>query len=66
MSAFTANKLRETREKMGLSQTDVAKMMHINDRTLRKIESNERQVTADEIIEFAKLYKVLSIYEKEH
>ena len=58
MSAFTANKLRETREKMGLSQTDVAKMMHINDRTLRKIESNEQQVTADEIIEFAKLYKV--------
>ena len=29
MSIFTANKLRETREKMGLSQTDVAKMMHI-------------------------------------
>ena len=58
MSDFTAKKLKETRNKVGLSQEEVAKALKISPRKVRTIEANESQPTADEIVEFAKLYKV--------
>ncbi len=58
MGRFTANKLKEVREKCGYSQSDAAKYMKISDRTLRAIEANERQVTSDEIIQFSRIYRV--------
>ena len=58
MRRFTANKLKEVRAERGYSQREVAKYMHISDRTLRAIEANERQVTTDEIIQFSRIYRV--------
>ena len=58
MSVFTANKLKEARTKAGFSQEEVAKRMHMSRRNLQYLESNERPVTAEDIVEFAKLYKV--------
>ncbi len=58
MSKFTANKLKEARAKADFSQEEVAKRMQISRRRLSHIETNEYQPTADEIVEFAKLYKV--------
>ena len=58
MSKFTANKLKEARAKAGFSQEEVAKRMQISRRRLSYIETNEYQPTADEIVEFAKHYKV--------
>ena len=58
MSDFTAKKLKETRSNVGFSLDEVAERMHISRRRLIYIESGEREVTSDEIVEFAKLYKV--------
>ena len=58
MSVFTANKLKEARTKAGFSQEEAAKRMHMSRRNLQYLESNERPVTAEDIVEFAKLYKV--------
>ena len=58
MSVFIAKKLKETRNKAGLSQEETAKLMNISERRLRAIEGNQSDVSADEILEFARLYKV--------
>ena len=58
MSDFTAKKLKEARNAAGLSQEEVAKVMKISPRKVRTIESNESQPTSDEIVDFARLYKV--------
>lgn len=58
MAEFTANKLKETRGRAGLSQAEAAKKLQFSERKLRMIEANETSVTSDEIVEFAKLYKV--------
>lgn len=50
MSSFTARKLREVRESLNMTQAEAAKYMHMDERTLRRIESNEKAVTTDEII----------------
>ncbi len=58
MSVFTAKKLKETRIKAHLSQEEVARALKISERKVRTIEANESPVTSDEIVEFAKLYRV--------
>lgn len=58
MSVFTAKKLKEARNSSGLSQDEAANAMKISRRKLQSIEANEAAVSADDIIEFAKLYKV--------
>lgn len=58
MSVFTAKKLKETREKRNYSQEEVANRMKMSRRKLISIEANEAQISSDEILEFAKLYKV--------
>ncbi|SDX00115.1 Helix-turn-helix [Lachnospiraceae bacterium KHCPX20] len=58
MSSFTARKLREVRKSLNMTQTEAAKYMHMAERTLRRIESNEKAVTTDEIIQFSRIYRV--------
>ena len=58
MSSFTSRKLRVVRESIGMTQGEAAKYMHMNERTLRRIESNEKAVTTDEIIQFSRIYRV--------
>ena len=58
MSLFTANKLRETRNRANLSQAEAAKAMKMSERKLRSIEADEHPISVDDILEFAKLYKV--------
>ena len=57
MSDFTAKKLKEARNKVGFSLDEVAERMHISRRRLNYIESGKREVTSDEIVEFAKIYR---------
>ena len=58
MSVFIAKRLKETRNMVGLSQEEVANRMKISERRIRAIEANQSEVSADEILDFAKLYKV--------
>ncbi len=58
MSLFTANKLRETRNRANFSQAEAATAMKMSERKLRLIEANEHPVSVDDILEFSKLYKV--------
>ncbi|MCR5324192.1 MAG: helix-turn-helix domain-containing protein [Lachnospiraceae bacterium] len=58
MSVFIAKRLRETRISANLSQEEVAEAMKISRRKLQSIEANEASVSVDDILEFAKLYKV--------
>ena len=58
MSVFTAKKLKEARNNSGLSQDQAADLMKISRRKLQSIEANEASVSVDDIVEFAKLYKV--------
>ena len=58
MASFTARKLKEIRNRLGLLQDEVAKKMNISKRNLQRIESGEISVNVEEIVAFAKLYKV--------
>ncbi len=58
MSVFTGKKLKEARIKSGLSQDEAAKKMNMSRRSLGYIEVGEREVTADQVVEFAKLYNI--------
>ena len=58
MSVFTAKKLKEVRNAAGFSQEEAAKALKISERKLRSIEANEHPISVDDILDFAKLYKV--------
>ena len=58
MSEFTSKMLREVRKSSNLSQDEVAKRLRISKRKLQSIETNEHSVSVEDIVEFAKLYKV--------
>ena len=58
MSGFTARKLKEARNAANLSQEEAATAMNISRRKLQSIEMNEHPVTIEDILDFAKLYKV--------
>jgi transcriptional regulator with XRE-family HTH domain len=58
MGGFTAKKLKEIRALRDLSQSEVAKRLNISEWKLRSIEANEHTLTTDDLLEFAKLYKV--------
>jgi len=51
-------RLRQSREAAGLSQGQVAKLLNLHRPTISDIENEARKVTAGELREFAKLYKV--------
>ena len=58
MSVFTAKKLKEVRNAAGFSQEEAAKKMKISERKLRSIEANEHPISVDDVLDFAKLYKL--------
>ncbi|MGH9433398.1 MAG: helix-turn-helix domain-containing protein [Terriglobia bacterium] len=51
-------RLRQAREAAGLSQGQASKMLHMHRPTVTEIENETRRVTAGELKEFARLYKV--------
>lgn len=53
-----AERLKEARGLSGLSQENAAKILQIQRPAISEIESGKRKVSAEEIIQFAKLYKV--------
>ncbi|WP_156308889.1 helix-turn-helix domain-containing protein [Sphingobacterium endophyticum] len=53
-----AERLKEARVMSGLSQENAAKILQIQRPAISEIESGKRKVSAEEIIQFAKLYKV--------
>lgn len=65
-----AARLKEARELSGLSQTEAANKLKLQRPAISEIEGGKRKVTAEEIIQFAKLYKVdaswLILQEKEN
>lgn len=58
MSVFTGKKLKEARNAANFTLDVAAQRMKISRRRLVDIEANVSQATADEIVEFAKLYEV--------
>lgn len=53
-----AERLKEARAQAGLSQENAAKILGIQRPAISEIESGRRKVSAEEIIQFSKLYKV--------
>lgn len=53
-----AERLKEARVLAGLSQESAAKILKLQRPAISEIESGKRKVSAEEIIEFAKMYKV--------
>ena len=53
-----ANRLRAAREQAGLSQGQVAKMFDVKRPTISEIEAGRRNVTAEEVSNFAEIYRV--------
>lgn len=53
-----AVRLKEARIMSGLSQENAAKIINIQRPAISEIESGRRKVSAEEIIQFSKLYKV--------
>ena len=58
MSVFIAKRIKETRIAANLSQEEAAKAMKISRRKLQMIEANEVSISVDDVLDFAKLYKV--------
>ena len=53
----TAQRLREAREFLGLTQTDVASVFDVSQADIADIESGERTVTGVELERFRRLYR---------
>lgn len=53
-----AERLKEARTMAGLSQDSAAKILGIQRPSISEIEAGKRKVSAEEVIQFAKLYKV--------
>ena len=53
-----AERLKQARTMAGLSQDNAAKILELPRPAISEIESGRRKVSAEEIIQFAKLYKV--------
>jgi len=53
-----AERLKDARTRSGLSQESAAKFLGIQRPAISEIESGKRKVSAEEIIQFSKLYKV--------
>lgn len=58
MSNFIARRLKEARIKACISQEEASKRLGISERKMRAIEADQNDVSAEEIVELARLYKV--------
>ena len=57
-SAAIASRLRIARERSGLSQSQVAKILGLHRPTVSEIEAGRRRVVAEEVVTLAELYGV--------
>ncbi len=53
-----AGRLRSAREMAGLSQAQVARILHMHRPTISEIEAGRRKVSADELVHLADIYEV--------
>ena len=58
MSEFTAKKLKEVRVRAGFTQDEAATLMKIKKTTISEIESAKRNISADELAQFSRIYNV--------
>ena len=58
MSEFTAKKLKEARMRACLSQDESANLMKLNKRAISQIEAAQRNISADELAQFSRIYEV--------
>lgn len=58
----TGQRIRDTRERKGIFQADLAKMANINKSVMSRIENGDRAVRDDELREIAKCLNVSSDY----
>ncbi|MGH9438104.1 MAG: helix-turn-helix domain-containing protein [Terriglobia bacterium] len=52
-----AERLRAARTQAGLSQGQVAKMLHMHRPTITEIEAGRRKVTVEELAQFSRIYE---------
>jgi transcriptional regulator with XRE-family HTH domain len=57
-SENTADRLRSAREMAGLSQAQVARIMHMHRPTITEMEAGRRKVSTDELRQLGELYEV--------
>lgn len=62
MEVRTGQIIKQLREEKGLSQTDMALIIGINNSVLSRIESGKRPVEDTEIIKFAEYFRVSTDY----
>lgn len=53
-----AGRIREARHLAGLSQADVAKLLNVARPAITEIEAGNRKVSAEELVEFARIFDV--------
>ena len=58
MSEFTAKKIKEARVRAGITQDEAATLMKIKKTTISDIESAKRNISADELAQFSRIYGV--------
>ena len=58
MTKFTASKLKEARKTANMTQNEVANALGMSVRRVKSCEIGEQTLTVDNLLEFAKLYKV--------
>ncbi|MBR6402067.1 MAG: helix-turn-helix transcriptional regulator [Eubacterium sp.] len=58
MSEFTAKKIKEARVRAGITQDEAATLMKIKKTTISDIESAKRNISADELAQFSRIYNV--------
>lgn len=54
---YVVERLKKAREEAGLSQSEVAKLLHRTQSYISKIESGQRKIDVVQLKEFAKIYK---------
>lgn len=54
---FIVKQLKKAREEAGLSQSEVAKLLHKTQSYISKIESGQRKIDIVQLKEFAKIYR---------
>lgn len=65
MSEFTAKKIKEARVRAGITQDEAATLIKIKKSTISDIESAKRNITADELAQFSRIYGTVSLNDEE-
>lgn len=60
--ADVARRLREARERAGMSQGQAARALDMHRPTITECEAGRRKVSAEELLQFAQLYRVTTAW----